>query len=283
MDRANEIDTEQAALWNGAGGHAWVQLQPVMDEVLRPFEDVLVAEAAAVAASAGAARLLDVGCGAGATTLAIARRLGPDTHCTGLDISEPLVTAARARAEADGVPARFVVADAQRHRFEPPVVDLIVSRFGVMFFDDPVAAFANLRAAASTEAALRFVAWRTAAENPFMTEAARAAAPFLALPLPAPDAPGQFAFGDRSRVAGILADSGWTEVDLEPIDVTCTMAEADLLRYLTHLGPLGRALLEVDADTATEVIDVVRAAFDPYVHGDEVRFAAACWLVRAHA
>lgn len=285
MESADEVASEQAALWNGPGGQGWVQLQGVMDGLLRPFEDVLVTEAEAVVGArdpgSGPARVLDVGCGAGATTLAIARRLGPGTHCTGLDISEPLVAAARGRAEADKVPARFVLADAQRHRFEPPALDLLVSRFGVMFFDDPVAAFTNLRSATAETAALRVIIWRTAAENPFMTEAARAAAPFLALPPPAPDAPGQFAFGDRARVAGILADSGWTGVDLEPLDVTCTMAEGDLLAYLTHLGPLGRALTELDAATATEVIDVVRAAFDPYVHGDQVRFEAACWLVRA--
>ena len=146
-------------------------------------------------------RVLDVGCGTGSTTLAVARRLGAKGRCIGIDISEPMIAAARARAEREGTPASFIRADAQTHAFEPASFDMIISRFGVMFFDDSVRAFANLRRAAKQTPSLRFIAWRSAAENPFMTTAERAAAPLLPnLPARRPDAPGQFAFADRDRV-----------------------------------------------------------------------------------
>lgn len=280
MESTDRTENEQRALWNGPAGHAWVDEQAMLDAILRPFEDLLVD-----AVPAGAARrVLDVGCGTGSTTLAVARRLGADGHCTGIDISGPMIAAARLRAEREGVPATFLLADAQEHAFAPGSFDLIVSRFGLMFFDDFARAFANLRRAASDGAEMRFVAWRSAAENPFMTTAERAAAPLLPdLPPRRPDAPGQFALADESRVRAILEESGWADVDLRPIDVVCTLPEGDLMRYLTRLGPVGLALQAVDDPTRARVLETVRAAFDPFVHGAEVRFTAACWLVTARA
>ena len=115
-----------------------------------------------------------------------------------------------------------------------------------------------------------------------MTTAERAAAPLLPnLPARRPDAPGQFAFADRDRVARILEESGWAEIDIRPIDVPCTLPEKVLARYVTRLGPVGRILQEADEETRKRVIDAVRAAFDPYVEGAEVRFTAACWQIAA--
>jgi len=228
--------------------------------------------------------VLDIGCGTGSTTLAIARVLGPAGHCTGVDISEPMLALATARAAREGSPARFVRANPQHHSFEPGSADLIVSRFGVMFFDDPVRAFANLRHAATGEGALRFIAWRSAAENPFMTTAERAAAPLLpALPPRLPDAPGQFAFASAERVRAILEQSGWSRIDIRPLDVACAMPEAELRRYITRLGPVAVVLPDVDEQTRDTAVAAVRAAFDPYVHGAEVRFTAACWWASATA
>ena len=167
---------------------------------------------------------------------------------------------------------------------EPASFDMIVSRFGVMFFNDSVRAFANLRRAAKDDAEFRFIAWRSASENPFMTTAERAAAALLPnLPSRRPDAPGQFAFADRRRVCNILKESGWAEIDIRPIDVVCTLPEKELIHYLTWLGPVGLILQQADDQTRSQVIDAVRAAFDPYVHGVEVRFAAACWMVCVRA
>jgi ubiquinone/menaquinone biosynthesis C-methylase UbiE len=272
------IEGGQKALWNGLAGQAWVESQALTDLVYKPFEDLLAEAVAAVSRGA----VLDVGCGTGATTVAVARRLGADSRCIGLDISEPMIAAARARVERDGTRAQFICADVQAYPFEPASVDTIVSRFGVMFFDDPVRAFANLRRAGTDDASLRCIAWRQAAENPFMTTAERAAAPLL--PNLAPrraDGPGQFAFADDRKVRRILEDAGWADVDMRPIDVTCTFPEQHLIPYLTGLGPVGLSLRDADETTRAHVIEAVRPAFDPYVHGTDVRFTAACWMLDA--
>lgn len=284
MDNAHRMDNEQARLWNGPAGLAWVESQALLDRLFLPFEDRL----ADIVPTGSDLRVLDVGCGTGSTTLAVAARLGAQGRCTGIDISEPMIAAARARAlarfGAASEAADFVVADAQIHAFEPASVDLILSRFGVMFFDDPVAAFANLRRAARDTAALQLIAWRSATENPFMTAAERAAGPLLpGLPPRRPDAPGQFAFADDGRVRRILQQSGWADIDIRAIDVPCAMPERDLPSYLSRLGPVGLALQSVDAKLRAPLIETIRMAFEPYVRGGEVRFNAACWMIAARA
>jgi SAM-dependent methyltransferase len=280
MNAPRQTNDEQTMFWNGLAGRAWVEEQELLDQMSKPLEDLLVE---AVFAGSGR-QVLDVGCGTGSTTVAVARRLGAKGRCIGIDISEPMLTAARARAEREGTPASFIRANAQDHAFEPASFDMIISCFGVMFFDDFVQAFANLRRAAKDDAELRFVAWRSPSENPFMTTAERAAAPLLPnLPAHRPDAPGPFAFADQHRVHRILEESGWVGIDIRPIDVVCTLPEKELVRYLTRLDSLGLILHEVDDRTRTQVIATVRAAFEPYVHGAEVRFTAACWMVGARA
>jgi hypothetical protein len=117
-----------------------------------------------------------------------------------------------------------------------------------------------------------------------MTTAERAAAPLLPnLPARRPDAPGQFALADRVRVYSILEESGWAEIDIEPIDVVCSLPKKELVRYFTRLGPVGLILQETDDRTRAQVIEMVQAGFDPYVHGVEVRFTAACWTVGARS
>ncbi|MGH8782232.1 class I SAM-dependent methyltransferase [Paraburkholderia sp.] len=280
MTDTQRTDNGQAALWNGPSGRAWIDWQTVLDAMFKPFENLLVD---ALRAGHGR-RVLDVGCGTGATTLAFARAVGAQGQAVGVDISAPMIAVARERAERERVPAHFVCADVQTHPFEPAGFDTIVSRFGVMFFDDPVRAFANLRGAATDGATLRFIAWRAPAENPFMTTAERAAAPLLPdLPARRPDGPGQFAFADHGRVVSILEASGWTDIDIVPIDIECTLPETELIGCFTRLGPLGLILQNVDERTRAQVVATVRAAYDPYVHGTEVRYTAACWMVVARA
>jgi ubiquinone/menaquinone biosynthesis C-methylase UbiE len=280
MEAAHQPDNAQATLWNGPAGQAWVEAQELLDGVFKPFEDLLTG--AVAAGSAG--RVLDVGCGTGGTTLAVARRLGTDGRTVGIDISEPMIAAARARAERENLPAEFIEADAETHAFPPTRFDTIISRFGVMFFADPVEAFANLRRAARGGGGLRFIAWRGAAENPFMTAGERAAAPLLPeIPARRADGPGQFAFADKSKVQRIVEDSGWTDVEIRPIDVGCAFPERELVGYLTRLGPLGLILRQKDEAARARIVETVRAAFDGYVRGAEVCFTAACWDVEARA
>ncbi len=279
MAQVSSSGPDQAAHWNGPAGEAWVEAQELLDGMFRGLEAAL----AEAASEAGARRVLDIGCGTGATTLAVARRLGEDGEALGVDISAPMVTHARARAEQEGSRAHFVVADATAHALPPAHFDLAVSRFGVMFFPDPVAAFSNIRRALRPGGALVAVAWRSRDENPFMTTAERTAVPMLpeAPPPRRPDAPGQFAFADEGRVRGILADSGFSSVAMRPVDVDCTFPATALELYLTRLGPLGTLLREVDEVTRTHITDAVRAAFQPFVHGNTVRFTAACWWIEA--
>jgi SAM-dependent methyltransferase len=274
------VNEEQAKVWNGPAGTAWVEAQESLDRMFAPFETLLVTEVART----GARRVLDVGCGTGSTTLAAARKAGPGAECTGIDLSEPMIAVARARAQREHSGARFVVADAQTHGFEPAAFDLLISRFGVMFFENPVQAFANMRGAMRAGGQMRCIVFRDAGGNPFMTTAERAAAPLLPdMPARRPDGPGQFAFADAQRVRGILADSGWSGVDMQPIDVACAMPEAELDQYLARLGPVGLALKNAGNEQRARVLAVVRAAFERYVVGSEVRFNAACWMIAARS
>ena len=280
MEAVQRRSDEQAKLWNGSAGCAWVEAQALLDRTLQPFEDLLVDTVAAT----GAHRVLDVGCGTGSTTRAVARLLGAGDRSVGIDISEQMIDAARTLAAQDLTPATFICADAQTHRFEPASFDLIMSRFGTMFFTDPVAALANLRRAGAQDARLFSIAWRSPGENPFMTAAERAAAPLLPnLQERRIGVAGPFGFADERRVRAILEESGWTEIDIRPLDVACTLPEHELNAYIARLGPLGRVLQQLDEQKRAHIIEAVRAAFDPFVHGAEVRFTAACWTVGARA
>jgi SAM-dependent methyltransferase len=269
----------QAQLWNNQAGHNWVDQNAMLDRLFASFEQPLVE------AAQDAHAVLDVGCGAGATTFAVARSLRPQGRCTGADISTPLIELARRKAAETGADnTDFLVADVQQHAFQPGTFDAVISRFGVMFFDDPAAAFANLRRASRRDAALACIVWRGAAENPFMTAAERAAASLLPeAPPRAADAPGQFAFADPDRVSGILAAAGWRDVELQPLDVACAMPAEDLETYAVRMGPVSLALPSLDEDRRNAVIDAVRRGFAPYLADGVARFTAACWMVRARA
>ncbi|ROO87112.1 methyltransferase family protein [Actinocorallia herbida] len=276
MNENSAPDGGQEARWNGPSGSAWVEARDLMDGMFRPLADLL-----AEGVESGD-RVLDVGCGTGATTIAAARRAGPESECVGVDISAPMIAAARERAAREGSRASFVLADAQEHAFAPGSFDTIVSRFGVMFFEDPTRAFTNLRRAAADGARLRLIVWRAVEENPFMTTAERAAAPLLPdLPVRRPDEPGQFGLANPDLVHRILEDADWTDIDLQPFDEPCSFPEADLITYFTTFGPVGTLLRDHDATTRARVIESVRPAFTPYLHGTEVRFTAACHLITA--
>jgi len=280
----NMSEAEEAAGrpdWGSSAGNAWVEVMDLTDTVYAPVERRLTEE---VAAGPGR-RILDVGCGTGATTVAIAERLGPDAECTGLDVSPPMVEAARDRAERAGVRVRFELADAETHDFGEGAFDQVVSRWGLMFFADPVRAFANLRRAASG-GRLRAITWRSHTENPFMTVAEEAAAPLLEgfEPRRSDDAPGQFGLADEAAVRGILREAGWWDVALGPVDEPCSFPESQLVRYFSGLGPLARHLEGMASEEIPGgLVETVRRAFDPYVTDGEVRFEVACWMIEANA
>ncbi len=269
----------QHDLWNGPAGDAWVQAQSLLDGMFAGFVPLLADPIGAVPD----AHVLDVGCGTGAVCMAIADRLGPHGRCSGVDISAPMIEVARERARSAGQSIDFTVADAEQHAFVPASLDRIVSRFGVMFFNHPVQAFANLRRALRSGGSLHAIAWRSPADNPFMTTAERVAAPLLTLPARAEGGPGQFAFADADKVRGILKDAGWKDIQITQLDVECSIPADQLPTYVSLLGPVGQALRAADLAPAdrTRILQTVVDAFAPFVQGDNVVFNAACWSIRA--
>ena len=279
MSDMNTANPDMAALWNGPGARSWIAAQAVLDQAFHGFEALL----ADMAAEAGARAVLDVGCGTGATTRAIARRIVPDGTALGLDLSAPMIAHAEKLAEMEGSTARFLAGDAQTHNFPAAGFDLIVSRFGVMFFSDPVDAFANLRRAAKPGAALAMISWRSIEENPFMTVAERAAAPLLPDLPKRGGGPGQFAFADREHVHGILNAAGWTDISSDALDMRCAFPAEALDTYLSLMGPVGQLLAKSDDATRDRVLSAIRDGFSEYISGPDIQFTAACWLTRATA
>ena len=264
--------------WSGAAGRLWVEIQDISGRMLRPFENILIAAAEPLTS----VRVLDVGCGTGFTTDALARRVGRNGVTHGIDISPDMIAAAQERAHSAGLPIRFIKADAQTFPFDPNSYDLIVSRFGIMFFDDPQAAFRNIAQAMDQSGRFVGLVWRWAEDNDFMTVAERAAAPLL--PELAPrtrDAAGQFGFADPERVIPLFEGAGWRDVNFQAVDAVCTLPADDLSFAAARLGPVGRLLPGLPETLRRNVLDAIMPAFDRFIDGDTVRFDAACWLIEA--
>lgn len=270
---------DMSAYWDRAG-KVWVEMQGLLDRLYQPIAKAVVDAADPRTGEA----VLDIGCGSGATSFEAAWRVGPPGRVVGADISAPLVELARRRAGAEGFESvDFVLADAQTHPFEP-TFDAIVSRFGVMFFPDPVAAFANLRGALKPGGRLAFASWRSAEDNPITLVPLAAAAPFLPeMPKYEKDAPGRFAFADADRVRAILRDSGWSDIAIAPLDDPSPVSVDELMTMSLRIGPLNPILAGQDDAVRAKVHDAVARALDPYVRDGVARMNSACWLVTAKA
>jgi SAM-dependent methyltransferase len=283
MTQETRMTTEKDALtaefWNAEGGEVWVRQQDLLDRLNAGIGEAVVARAD----PGEGRRALDVGCGAGATTLDMARRLGPNGRCVGVEVSGPLLALARERAQAEpSLDARFIQADAQDHAFAPGGYDVILSRFGVMFFPDPDAAFANLRRALRTGGELVFACWRGPAENPLSQAPLEAAAPLLSEPPPPPrEGPGRFAFADPDVVRGVLARGGWRDIDITPLDAPMPVTLDEMMTLSLELGPLALILRREDEATRARVAEAVEARLRTYLEDGVVPLAAACWLVTA--
>lgn len=272
-------NSSQAASWNGPNGEVWVTMQDSLDRELAPLGEAAIE---ALGPRPGE-RILDIGCGCGTTTLALARVVGASGEALGLDISAPMLALARRRAADAGLAqARFVEADAQVHRLEPAAYDALYSRFGVMLFADPVAAFANIARALKPGGRLAFVCWRGPQENPSMSLPLAAAAHLLP-PMPPADplAPGPFAFADRERVLRILAQAGFADAAAQAVDRQISPGGLDeSVALYTQIGPVGRAL-RANPRPAEAVSAAVREALLPFVTPLGVRLDAGVWLVTA--
>jgi len=269
-------NAQQVAYWNEQAGPTWATEQAALDRQLASLGHRAMAE---LDLSAGQ-RILDVGCGAGETTLELAAN---GAEAVGVDISRPLLEVARRRAQGAGG-VTFIEADAQAHAFPPASFDAVFSRFGVMFFADPAAAFTNLRRALKPGGRLAFVCWRRPDENPFMTAPLVAALQHVpAPPPPDPTAPGPFAFADPERVRGILLAGGFTDIALMPHDEKIGRNDLDTaLALALKVGPLG-ALLREHPDQRDAVISAVRGVLAAHDGPDGVTLDSASWIVTAQA
>jgi SAM-dependent methyltransferase len=278
---ASTHNDEQIAYWNDAAGETWAKLQRVLDRQIEP----LGREAMRRLGPRAGERILDVGCGCGQSSLELAAQVGPTGSVLAVDVSRPmLAVAAERRLAAPERRVEFREADAQSAAFEAAGFDAAYSRFGVMFFTDPIAAFANIRRALRPSGRLAFVCWRPLAENQWMRvplEAARAELPPAAPP--DPQAPGPFAFADAARVRAILEAAGWTDVRIEPFDAEIGGTDLDdAVRLVCRIGPLGAAIRE-RPDSLAAIGVAVREALVAHLRPTGVWMAAAVWIVRASA
>lgn len=276
----NGINAAQIEHWNGPAGETWVKLQARLDAQLAPLGH-LAMDCAAIRPGEA---VLDVGCGTGETTLELSRRVGESGKVLGVDVSRPMLSLARQRLKAAGFSqTRFEEGDAQNHEFARGSFDLVFSRFGIMFFADPVAAFKNLRAALGKQGRLSFVCWRPAAENAWVAVPMAAAFQHIPQPPPPPPGgPGEFAFAERDRVHEILSGAGFRNITIEPQDMLIGGASLDVTVDTTlSMGPVAAALREADPAAREPVAYAVRQAFAPYEGSEGVRLGAAVWIVRA--
>lgn len=278
MKSTVELAAEQAAYWNGPGGQGW--LATYHQRIERSIAD-LGKDALAAANARPGEHVIDVGCGMGGTTADLARAVGPTGHVLGADISEPLIGAARSHRVDN---ATFVVGDATTYPFKAATYDLVFSRFGVMFFADPVAAFRNLRHALKPTGRLVFLAWRTPQENPWGHVPLRAAAPFLPpMPRPGPEDPGQYSFGERARVERILKEAGFATPRIEPIDrpIWLGSTAAEVAETIGRFGPMARAFADAEPAAIDKARTAIAEALVPHQGPHGVMLPGACWLVRA--
>jgi len=276
-------NAEQMRYWNEVAGPRWVQFQERLDHELAAADLALER-----AAPAPGEAVLDVGCGCGTSSLAIARRVGPRGRVLGIDISRPMLARARARAAAEGAAQlELLEADAQTAALEPAAFDLLFSRFGVMFFADPAAAFANLRRALRPGARLLFVCWQRLADNPWVLAPLEAIAKHVPLPPPPPPgAPGPFAFADAERVRALLERAGFAGVAIEDVRFALGLGGGgldDAVEFSLEIGPASAALREAGAsdDLRARAAAAVREALARYERPEGVRVPAAAWIVTA--
>jgi SAM-dependent methyltransferase len=279
-------NAQQAIFWTEVAGPHWVQQQRQFDHMLATFG----AESLRVLAAQPGERIIDIGCGTGTSTLTIASAVTATGAAVGFDISSVMVEAATARAVADGVGnASFLVGDAQTDALVAagsPSFDAVYSRFGVMFFSDPTAAFANIRAAIRAGGRLTFACWRTESANPWIDEPVRVMRGFTPEPVfPPPNAPGPFAFQDAGRVRGILADAGWSDIELRTVDATVTMGAGDGVgpAVAQTMGTTVGQILRQQVDDATyaKVTAAIADLMAEHLVDGAVQFPGSVWVVTA--
>ncbi len=277
----NIANATQHESWNGTEGQRWVANADRTDRVFDPVASALL-DAAALH---NGERVLDIGCGCGPTTLSAANAVGNNGHVTGIDISDPILELVRTRAtQARQDNIDFVLADAQTHQFAPASVDVAISRFGTMFFNNPVAAFTNIASALRRGGRLCIATWQPVIANQWLIVPGAALLAHAEMPSGNPNEPGMFAQSDPSIIESVLTDAGFQNINCNATEVTLNIGADvdDAIGYLASSGP-GRAMLETIEQglPMQAALADVRAALDALASVEGVFLNAGVWITTA--
>ena len=272
-------NAEQIAEWNGALGQRWAAMRQEIDRVVTPFG----AAALKAAAPKPGERVIDVGCGCGETSIEIARLVGPAGSVLGIDVSQPMLAVARSHGQSANL--SFQEADASGSPL-PAGVDLLFSRFGVMFFSEPSAAFSHLRKSLRAGGRCVFVCWRTPRDNAWAMTPLAAARQALDITPPQsdPNAPGPFAFADEERLQTILSAAGFGNIELQRFDAAIFLGPTprSAAEGVVQLGPVARLLREVGAEHLPIVVDAIERTLAPLAAANgQVSLNGSTWIVAA--
>jgi SAM-dependent methyltransferase len=281
-----QANADMQEFWNRQGGPTWVAHEPVFDTFLAPVEALL----RAAARPQPGERVLDVGCGFGTTALAMAAAVGPTGSVLGVDLSDAMVARTLERAGAAGLAQlNAVTADAQTAVLAADAFDLAISRMGVMFFEQPAAAFTNIHASMRAGGRLAFACWQRRDANEWVSVVGRAATAAAGIVFP-PEAggPGPFAFGDPGVVRPLLDAAGWREVVIDGYDVSLQMGGPaggleDAVLQATRSSELRRLMEPLDDQRRDAIVAAVRAALAPYTVDGRVVVGGALWIVTARS
>jgi SAM-dependent methyltransferase len=275
-------NAEQSAHWNSAAGPHWATFADRTDRLFNEITSALLKFADVQSGEA----VLDVGCGCGVTSLAAARAAGSDGSVLGIDFSDPMLAVAERRAREAGLTnLQFVQADAANYAFDPQRFDLLISQLGIMFFDDPVRAFANLYGALRPGGRLRVACFRSLIENDWFSVPLAAAKKIVSVPPPGdPTAPGPTSLSDPDHARMVLRAAGFGAIDLRPLNVLLPAGtRAQALELFSEVGSLPRALAGASEDERTAVRAALQEALRDYESSGEVELGAGLWLISARA
>ena len=279
----SEVNKNQKDFWSGKGGDIWVERQNAMDTMLSPLGEAALNKLNFNEEE----NVLDIGCGCGHTTLNIAKRIRPSGNVTGLDISEPMLKRAKESAvEMSITNTSFKCVDVQIEDLGDQIYSAAFSRFGVMFFEDSIAAFKNINKSLISGGYLSFVCWQSPAVNPWQSLFIQEVKKFLDLPSPPPRSPGPFAFMESEYVSSILEESKFQDITIEGHEAEVNMFSgrslSDSVKDYISINPVVTQMLKESSENQiAEIVNSGIEAFSPYYSEKGLIFPSATWLVTA--